>query len=32
MEQRIDVYLKGDLVETTVVTNVPAGPPAAADR
>ena len=32
MEERIDVYLKGDVVETTVVTNVPAGPPAAADR
>jgi penicillin-binding protein 1A len=32
MEERIDVYLKGDLVETTVVTNVPPGPPAAADR
>jgi len=32
MEQRIDLYLKGDLVETTAVTSVPAGPPAAADR
>jgi len=32
MEQRIDVYLKGDLAESTVVTNVPPGPPAAADR
>jgi penicillin-binding protein 1A len=32
MEQRIDVYLKGDLVESTVVTNLPPAPPAVPPR
>jgi penicillin-binding protein 1A len=32
MEQRIDVYLKGDLAETTVVTSASLAPPAALPR
>jgi membrane peptidoglycan carboxypeptidase len=32
MEQRIDVYLKGDRVETTVVTSASPAPPAALPR
>ena len=32
MEQRIDVYLKGDLVETAVVTSASPAPPAALPR
>jgi penicillin-binding protein 1A len=32
MEQRIDVYLKGDRVETTVVTNASPASPAALPR